>query len=140
MVRRTMFLWLAVGVGAALAFAAAAASLSPRLLRAGVEARHALIVAQVADGQSLGLVEIARSRRLVGTGFLPGAIVLRESIVASPNSTGVIRYKTHRRLLPGRYWVAVSVTDNAGVTSCLPVKLRGSCLAEWSNVLALTVR
>ena len=47
----------------------------------------------------------------------------------------------HRRARAlGIYWVAIS-TDDAGLTSCQPLRLRGNgdCLAEWSNVLPIVV-
>jgi hypothetical protein len=94
---------------------------------------------RLAAGVTASEIEISTGRRLVGTGFLPGQLVLREAIDAAPDSAGILRFTTRGRVRPGRFWVAVSAMD-VGLTSCVPLRLRGGCLTEWSNLLPLRVR
>jgi len=135
---------LAGAAAAALAAAVAAGSAvrpgAPQLLRASASGNHVVAVARFAHGATPRLIEVARSPRLAGLGFVSG-IVLRESISAAPTPSGLVRLVTRGRIPAGRYWVAVSSVD-VGLTSCLPLKPRrgGDCLAEWSGPVRLTVR
>jgi hypothetical protein len=113
----------------------------PRLLRTMSSRRHVVVVARIAEGATPNLVEVSRTPTLVGAhGFTLGGVVLRESIAAVPGPSGLLRVVTEGRVRSGRYWVAIS-TDDVGLTSCQPLRLRGNgdCLAAWSNVLRLVV-
>ena len=134
---------IAVATAALLATpAGAAGSSAPELIRATVGPKHHVVVAaELPDGSTPRLVEVSRTPRLLGTfGFPAGGLALREPIDGAPSASGMLHVVTHGRLPPGRYWVAISV-EEADTTSCIPLRSRGSsgCLAEWSNVLPLTV-
>ncbi len=135
---------LAGSAAAALAAAVVAGSAvrpgAPQVLRASASGNHVVAIARFAQGATPSLIEVARSPRLAGPGFVSG-IVLREAISAAPAPSGLVRLVTRGRIPAGRYWVAVSSVD-AGLTSCLPLKprRRSDCLAEWSSAVRLTVR
>src|SRR5579885_967753 len=82
---------LAGAAAAALAAAVAAGSAvrpgAPQLLRASASGNHVVAVARFAHGATPRLIEVARSPRLAGLGFVSG-IVLRESISATPTPSG----------------------------------------------------
>ena len=64
---------------------------------------------------------------------------IEETITARPDpATGVVSWRTSRRLSAGIYYVEVSAFATDGVTDCGP--LRGNCLVHWSNVIRLAVR
>jgi len=138
-------LGIALAAAAAAALVAAAADGAavrpgaPQLLRASTSDNHVVAFARFAQGATPRLIEVARSRRLAGPGFVEG-IVLRERISVVPTPSGVVRVVTRGRIPSGRYWVAVSSVD-VGLTSCMPLKPgRGDCLSEWSTAVRLTVR
>jgi hypothetical protein len=118
----------------ALAVPAGASAGAPRLRSAHAVGRHVEVVFSLG-----GLARASKIQIAAGTGgrFAPGAIRLSEWIAAAPNAaTGLVRWRTRGTLRPGRYWVRVSGVD-AGETSCMP--RLSDCLAQWSNVLAVTV-
>jgi hypothetical protein len=141
MKRWTTLLAIIVITAAPAAGARVTGPTAPHLLRTTSSRRHVVIVARIAEGSTPNLVEVSRTPTLVGArGFTLGGVVLRESIAAVPGPAGLLRVVTEGRVPSGRYWVAIS-TDDVGLTSCQPLRLRGNgdCLAEWSNVLPLAV-
>lgn len=140
--RRWSALLTILVITAAPAVAARATSpTAPQLLRTMSSRRHVVAVARIADGSTPNLVEVSRTSTLLGVrGFASGGVVLRESITAAPGPSGLLHVVTEGRVRSGHYWVAIS-TDDAGLTSCQPLRLRGNgdCLAEWSNVLPVVV-
>ena len=128
---RSMLLLLAL---AALAVPAAASADGPQLRSAHAVGGHVEVVFSLG-----GLARASRIQIAAGPGgrFTAGALRLSEWIAAAPNaSTGLVRWRTRGTLRPGRYRVRVSAVD-AGETGCTP-KL-SDCLAQWSNVLPVTV-
>ena len=59
-------------------------------------------------------------------------------MVTPDPATGVVSWRTHKRLAAGTYFVEVSAVESDGVTDCGP--LRGNCLVHWSNVRRVVVR
>ncbi len=128
---RSLLFLLALAV---LAVPAAASANGPRLRSAHAAGRHVEVVFSLG-----GLARASQIQVAAGTGgrFAPGAIRLSERIAAAPNATtGLVHWRTRGTVKPGRYLVRVSGVDT-GETSCTP-KL-SDCLAQWSNVLAVTV-
>jgi hypothetical protein len=128
---RSILLLLAL---AALVVPAAASADGPQLRAAHAVGGHVEVVFSLG-----GLVRASQIQIAAGPNgrFTAGAVRLSERIAAAPNAaTGLVRWRTHGVLRPGRYWVRVSAVD-AGETSCTP-KL-SDCLAQWSNVLPVTV-
>ncbi len=128
---RSMLLLLAV---VALVVPAGASADGPQLRSARAVGGHVEVVFSLG-----GLVRASQIQIAAGPGgrFTSGALRLSERVAAAPNaSTGLVRWRTRGTLRPGRYWVRVSAVD-AGETSCIP-KL-SDCLAQWSNVLSVTV-
>jgi hypothetical protein len=119
---------------AALAVPAAASADGPRLRSVHAVGRHVEVVFSLGGLARASQIQIAAA---TSSRFAPGAVRLSERIAAAPNATtGLVRWRTRGTVKPGRYWVRVSGVDT-GETSCTP-KL-SDCLAQWSNVLAVTV-
>ncbi len=132
---RSMLLLLAL---VALAVPAAASADGPRLRSAHAVGGHVEVVFSLG-----GLVRASQIQIAAGPGAGPGGrfptrtLRLSERIAAAPDaSTGLVRWRTRGTVRPGRYWVRVSAVD-AGETGCTP-KL-SDCLAQWSNMLPVTV-
>ncbi len=127
---RPLLLLLAL---ASLVVPAGASADGPQLRSARAVGRHVEVVFSLG-----GLARASQIQIAAGPGrFSTGAVRLSERIAAAPNaSTGLVRWRTRQALRPGRYWVRISAVD-AGETSCTP-KL-SDCLAQWSNVLPVTV-
>ena len=129
---RSMLLLLVL---AALAVPAAASADGPRLRSTHAVNGHVEVVFSLG-----GLVRASQIQIAAGPAngrFAAGAVRLRERIAAAPDAaTGLVRWRTKGTLRPGHYWVRVSGVD-AGETGCTP-KL-SDCLAQWSNVLPVTV-
>jgi hypothetical protein len=136
--RRGRVVYLVVAIGL-LASSGLAASGTP-VLRSASQARgHVVVRFTVVDLQPW-LLEAAVSGATDASGeFLPREVRLREHITARPDPvTGVVRWRTLKRLPPRVYYVEVSGIESDGVTDCLP-QLR-NCLVHWSNVRRVQVR
>ncbi len=111
----------------------------PVLRTATVSHAHVAVVFIVGDLRP-GVIEVATSSaRGRNGGFVPGTVRVEESITAAPDpATGIVSWRTARRLSAGTYFVAVSAVATDGVTDCGP--LRGNCLVHWSNMRRVVVR
>jgi hypothetical protein len=138
---RVLLSALAVAGAATLPVSAAATSGPVQLLQVSANGGHVRVVARMSADVTASEVEVSSARRLVGTGFLPKSVVLRESITATPDPSGTLKFSTRHRLRPGKFWVAVAAIPLGEATSCMPVRFKGNaCLETWSNVLPLHVR
>ena len=128
---RPLLLLLAL---AALVVPAGASADEPQLRSAHAVGRHVEVVFSLGGLVHASQIQIAAAP---GGRFAAGALRLSERIAAAPDaSTGLVRWRTRGTLRPGRYLVRVSAVD-AGETSCTP--RYSDCLAQWSNVLSVTV-
>ena len=111
----------------------------PVLRTATVSHAHFVVSCVVGDLRP-GVIEVATSSiRGRNGGFVPGNVRIEESITAAPDpATGIVSWRTARRLSAGTYFVEVSAVATDGVTDCGP--LRGNCLVRWSNVRRVAVR
>ena len=132
---RSMLLLLAL---AALAIPAGASADGPRLRSAHAVGGHVEVIFSLGGLVRASQIQIASGPRPgPGGRFSPGTVRLTERIAAAPDAaTGIVRWRTRGTLRPGRYWVKVSGVDS-GETGCTP-KL-SDCLAQWSNMLPVTV-
>ena len=136
--RHAVLVWMlaaaAFGVSAGFAMPG-----DPVLRTATVSHAHVAVVFTVGDLRP-GVIEVATSSaRARNGGFVPGSVRTEESITAAPDpATGVVSWRTARRLAAGTYFVEVSAVATDGVTDCRP--LRGNCLVHWSNVRRVVVR
>lgn len=122
-----------------LASSVLAASGAPVLRTAEAVRGHVVVTFTIADLQPW-LVEVAVSSTTDTQGeFLTRDVRLRERITARPDPvTGVVRWRTQKRLPARDYYVEVSGIESGGVTDCLP-QVR-SCLVHWSNARRVRVR
>lgn len=126
-------LLLASAAAVSLLSAAAAMADEPVLQTAKAVGGHVAVTFSLRDDLLPGQIVVAVNGETTPTGAFPRATVrLRERIAASPNSAGLVRYATRKKLRPGTYYVEVSGIEDGGVTDCFPP---GSiCLEHWSNV------
>jgi hypothetical protein len=125
-------------VAAALgAVAPAAADQLPFLRSARVAHRHLVLRISVNDVRPLTLA-VAKRRAVNANGaLLRKNVRLRETIHVSASS-GVVRWRSHKTLRPGRWFVQVTAVQAGGVTDCPPKMPK--CGTHYSNVRRVTVR
>jgi hypothetical protein len=134
---------VALGSGlavAAIAVSAAVAASGDPVFRSATGSHGHVVVTFTVGDLSPGVIEVATSAATARAGgFVPGSVRIEETITATPDpATGVVSWRTRRRLPAGTYFVEVSAIATDGVTDCVP--LRGNCLVHWSNVRRLVVR
>jgi hypothetical protein len=128
-----------VAVAAALVAVAPAAADQLPLLRAARVVRHHLVLKlSVADVRPVELT-VAR-RRTVGVegALLRKNVRFRETIRLPASKKVVVRWRSGKRLRPGRYFVQVTGVETGGVTDC--PRFSPDCNVRWSNVRRVVVR
>jgi hypothetical protein len=135
----TRRVWAAgiTAVGLTSVGALAAGAPSPALVTLSAQHGHIAVVARIGPDQSPYEIEVARSARVLGTGFPRSALVARDYLAAARG--GLVRYRTHAKLRAGVYWAAVSARL-VDATTCLPVRRGVDCNVEWSRPLRVRVR
>jgi hypothetical protein len=109
----------------------------PILRSAAILDHRVVLEVSVSDLRPVQLT-IATRRAVDADGaLLRKNVRLREAIQLAPLATGVVRWQSRTRLVPGVYFVQVTAVDTGGVTDC-PKFLR-NCLDHWSNVRRVTV-
>ena len=111
---------------------------NPVLRSASAPHGRVLVTFTVADLQPWS-IEVAASSQIEASGaFRPDAVRLREVITARPDpSTGLVRWRTAKPLVPGTYFVHVSAIETDGVTDCRPQAR--DCLVHWSSSRRLLI-
>jgi hypothetical protein len=118
--------------------APAAGDQSPILRSATVLDRRVVLVVAVGDLRPVQLT-VATKRAVDSDGaFIRRNVRLRETIQVGPIATGVVRWQSRTKLLPGIYFVQVMAVETGGVTDC-PPKLQRTCLEHWSNLRRVVV-
>ena len=129
--RRSVVL-IGFALALALAFATAGSTASGSPVLRSVTASHGHLVVKFTLAQDLipGRVLAATSRASLSR-LVPGsAVKLREAMQTSPDpATGIARWRTHKALPPGTYYVEVSGIQSVGVTDCM----------RWSNSLRVVI-
>jgi hypothetical protein len=114
-----------------------AAESTPVVVSLSAEQGHVVVGARFSPDEGPYQVEIARVKTMYSTGFVRRSTVVRERLPQT--TTGVVRYRTHAKLAPGRYWVAVEA-NLLDATSCTPILRGASCNQVWSRPVAVRVR
>jgi hypothetical protein len=117
---------------------ASAADQLPLLRSVQVVHGHVVVLVEVSDVRPVELFAATRRAEASSGGLLSANIRLRETIRLAASATGVVRWQSRKRLLPGTYYVQVLALDTAGVTDCIPPQR--DCLRHWSNVRRVVVR
>ena len=130
MSRRLAFVWLLAAIGAA--SAAGAVQQVPNLQPVAVSRGHVSV--RFSAGELIpGLIVIGTSVKPGVTGARVSHVVLLERVTSQPDpDTGLVLWRTHKRLPAGSYRAQVSALIADGATSCVP---RGTdCSQRWSNI------
>jgi hypothetical protein len=125
---------------AAISVSAGVAFSGDPVLRTATALHGHVVVSFVVGELRPGVIEVATSSaRARNGGFVSRSVRIEESITAAPDpATGMVSWRTARRLAAGTYFVEVSAVATGGVTDCGP--LRGNCLVHWSNMRRVVVR
>jgi hypothetical protein len=127
-----------VVVAAALGAAGAAAADQGSLLRSATAVRHHVVLrVSVSDLRPVELTVAKRPAVDTDGALLQKNVRLRETIQIPASETGLVRWRSHKTLAPGTYFVQVEAIQTGGVTDC-PPKLR-NCNEHWSNVRRIVV-
>jgi hypothetical protein len=82
---------------------------------------------------------VAKRRAVNAEGaLLPKNVRLQETIQVPALASGVVRWRSQKRLRAGVYFVQVAAVETGGVADC-PPKMR-NCDEHWSNVRRVVVR
>jgi hypothetical protein len=123
-----------IGSALALAFAtgAVATTGTPVLRSVSVADGHLIVTFTLARDLVPGRVVVATSRASLSGPIASPSVKLREAMHPSVDAaTGVARWRTHKSLPAGTYYVEVSGIEAVGITGCKPI--RPNCLMHWSN-------
>jgi hypothetical protein len=95
-------------------------------------AGHLIVTFTLPEDLVPGRVLVATSRAGLSHVTPSSSVKLREAMRPSRDpATGVARWRTHKALPAGTYYVEVSGIKTVGVTDCLPQ--RPDCNMRWSN-------
>ena len=109
-------------------------------LRTAVTSKGHVVVTFSPGDLTPGEIAIAsKSARRPDGGFPRANVRLLERVTAKTDpATEIARFRTHRALAPGTYYVAVSGFLEEPPPSCFPISSR--CTERWSNVRRVVVR
>jgi hypothetical protein len=126
-------------VAAALGVAPTAAGRQSPILRSARVVRHHLVLElSVADVRPTALT-VARRRAVSADGeLLQKNVLVRETIRLPVTATGVVRWRSGRKLRRGVYFVQVTAVETGGVTDC--PRFSPDCNVRRSNVRRVVVR
>lgn len=128
-----------VVLAAALGCVGPASADQVQILRsAKVVHRHPVLKIAVADVRPLTLLVARRGTVDARGALLEKNIRSEETIEAPSTASGVVRWRSPRRLHHGTWFVQVTALDTGGVTDCPPGKR--NCGERWSNVRRVSVR
>ena len=137
--RPVVLIGLALTLAGSLAGAGAASTAPPTLRSVSASNGHLIVRFTLPTGTTAGSVVAATRRAALAAHPPETGVKLREAMHPMPAAAaGVERWRTHKSLSAGTYYVEVSVVRTVGVTDCVP--RRADCLTRWSNVLRVVVR
>jgi hypothetical protein len=128
-----------VVVAAALGAVGPAAAAQVSILRSAKAVhRHMVLAISVSDVRPTEML-VAKRRAVDADGALrPKNVRIHETIQISATASGVVRWRSQKRLRPGVYFVQVAAIQTGGVTDC-PPKMP-NCAEHWSNVRRVVIR
>ena len=128
----------ALALALVLATAGSTAAGAPVLRSVSASHGHLIVTFKLGPDLVPGRVLAATSRAGLSRPTPGPGVKLREAMQASPDpATGVARWRTHKTLPAGTYYVEISGIQAVGITDCLPQ--RPNCLMRWSNSLRVVV-
>ncbi|HEX9599419.1 MAG TPA: hypothetical protein VF963_08585 [Gaiellaceae bacterium] len=130
--------WIVLSTVAALAWDGLAFARQP-VLRTAKSSRGHIVVTFSPGELTPGTIAVATSpARSVNGGFIRGNVKLLERTTTTADlGTGVVRFRTHGTVAPGRYYVAVSGILQEPPASC--GRVTSHCAERWSNALPVVV-
>jgi hypothetical protein len=128
----------ALALALVLATAGSSAAGAPVLRSVSASHGHLIVTFKLGPDLVPGRV-VAGTNRATLSRLAPGpSVKLREAMQTSPAlATGVARWRTHKTLPAGTYYVEISGIQADGITDCMPH--RPDCLMRWSNSLRIVV-
>jgi hypothetical protein len=116
----------------------AAGRQSPILRSARVVRHHLVLVLSVTDVRPTALT-VAKRRAVSADGeLLQRNVLVQEAIRLPVSETGVVRWRSGKRLRRGVYFVQVTAVETGGVTDC--PRFSPDCNVRRSNVRRIVVR
>jgi hypothetical protein len=130
---------LVLSTAAFVVSAASAFGGGPTLRTAAPSQEHVVVTFSPGDLTPGEVAVATRDTRGVDGSFLRANVRLLERVTATAEAaTGIVRFRTHKMLAPGTYYVAVSGFLQEPPPSCVPISAH--CTERWSDARRIVVR